>query len=55
MKIELTNKEIGILYFCVKELATRCRESKYAEKYPKSTIKIYEDLAKKLEESLNEK
>lgn len=26
MKIELTNKEICILFFCVKELANRCRE-----------------------------
>ena len=52
MKIELTNKEICVLYFCVKELANRCRESKYTTKYPKSNIKVYEDLAKKLEDSL---
>ena len=52
MKIELTNKEICVLYFCVKELANRCRESKYTTKYPKNNIKVYEDLAKKLEDSL---
>lgn len=52
MKIELTNKEICILYFCVKELANRCKEREYTTKYPKSTIKVYEDLAKKLEDRL---
>ena len=52
MKIELTGKEICILFFCVKELANRCRESKYTVKYPQSNIKVYEDLAKKLEDSL---
>ena len=52
MKIELTNKEICILFFCVKELQARCRESKYTTKYPKSNIEVYEDLAKKLEDSI---
>jgi hypothetical protein len=52
MKIELTDKEICVLFLCVKNLANRCRESKYTTKYPKSTIKVYEDLAKKLEDSL---
>ena len=52
MKIELTDKEICILYFCVQELANRCRESEYTTEYPKSTVKVYEDLAKKLEDSL---
>lgn len=52
MKIDLTDKEICILYFCVKELVTRSKDSKYTKKYPKSTIKIYEDLAKKLEDSI---
>lgn len=53
MKIELTNKEICVLFFfCVKELQARCRESKYTEKYPKSNIEVYEDLAKKLEDRL---
>lgn len=52
MKIELTNKEICILYYCVKELVTRSKETKYCKKYPNSTIKVYEDLAKKIEDSL---
>lgn len=52
MKIELTAKEICILFFCVKELQVRCEESKYATKYPKSNIKVYEDLAKKLEDNI---
>lgn len=52
MKIELTDKEICILFFCVKELQSRCRESKYTVKYPQSNIKVYENLAKKLEDSL---
>ena len=52
MKIELTNKEICVLYFCVKELANRCKESKYTTKYPKGNIEVYENLAKKLEDSL---
>lgn len=52
MKINLTNKELCVLFFCVKELANRCRESKYTTKYPNSTVKVYEDLAKKLEDRL---
>lgn len=52
MKIKLTDKEICILFFCVKELANRCRESKYTVEYPQSNIKVYEDLAKKLEDRL---
>ena len=52
MKIELTDKEICVLFFCVKELQARCRKSKYTEKYPKSNIEVYENLAKKLEDSL---
>lgn len=35
MKIELTDKEICILFFCVKELANRCRERKYTTKISK--------------------
>lgn len=35
MKINLTDKELCILYFCVKELANRCRESKYTTKISK--------------------
>lgn len=52
MKINLTDKELCILYFCVKELANRCRESKYTMKCPKSNIEVYENLAKKLENRL---